>query len=266
MAENEHSSNLVTPYTANRDMMDALRIEISSNTSKQQEGLKEAMQIITDKIVTDYGRFMPHTTLDLAKTIDERTLLINRDGFHPFYKNWPSSNESSFDAEGAMFHEGSISVVQDFVSQKENAFNITDEESKQRFIELSKGDEEEARIHLAEMNFGSHLAHETLHQLHAKGLPTYFVESANLYYQREIENELPMYTFLPGDSNILAANFYQEVIEKFGDEGHKVFFGTQEDNELAMRIKAYLFYYLWHAREQGLYLDNIFQDKPKNDI
>jgi len=263
MAGNESTESSVRPYTATKDMVDALRMEISSITPKQQEGLSEGIRLITDKIVTDYGRFMPPETLEVAKTTDVRTLLVHNEDFHAIYNNWASDDDTSVDATGVMFHEGRLSIVQDFASQKENSFNIPDEESKQKFIDISKGDEEEARNHIAEMNMGSHLAHETLHQLHAQGMPTYFVESANFYYQRELDKDMPMYTFLPVDSAALAARIYQDTVEKFGDDVHKVFFGTNEDNDLALRIKGYVFYFLHSARELGMNVDNIFQNKQE---
>lgn len=250
------------PFVASKDMADAVKMEVSAATPKQdlqvvQVGVKE----IVNTMLNLYGRFMPKECILRVRDAHQRTFVVNDNDFSLMYNEWSTNRDSREPEEvgGFCVYEGHVTIIRYPHSVSEFRWETIPSETRTRWLEKYP-DEIEARRAYSDVQSSFALTHETLHQFHTKNIPDFFAHCAIPYYQRELDKSLTFSGYTKNESYEIASEFYSILISKFGDVVHKVFFGLPVDNEKRDDIILFLNLLLHFARKRGVDLKGIFED------
>lgn len=110
-------------------------------------------------------------------------------------------------------------------------------------ISAAEGSEEKAKTLATWIALTDYLTHEIVHQYQDSTLPGYFLEFGARYYQRQLTDNLKIGHILEdlAEKRIL---IYKELIDQFGEDVHKIFFGKQnevdETKKLAILAKSWI--------------------------
>lgn len=213
-------SRPVSEFIASRDVVDSLRLEISTVQPRLQEGLGIIARKVAAIMVDKYGQFMPKAKRKVADGIEHRLLLLEKDSFQTFYDAWIPREEQDYPI-AAVFRKGLITVLRD----PYEAWNDIPEDERARFVEFF-GSEHEAKKEVMFGNLVSNIAHETVHQFQDWTNPELFFELGTRFYKQEVMREIG-YGYGMDKFEERRVNFYKELTEKrWGDDVHKLFFGS----------------------------------------
>jgi hypothetical protein len=213
----------ISGFVADSAMMDELRLEWSAVSPELNNGLTDLGIEILDKLETMYGEFIPEETLEQSAGIVDRILCIAPDRYQDFIDSWyPDKPKREGKSQGT-FHPkyGRIVAFQhpaEILKSVDSA--LTEEQMEEA------GGRKNVYKNLLLMYFPNVLSHEIIHEYFAASYSLPFNESGTEYYTQQLhtQNGLP-YGYLVGYGDKPKA-FYAELVEKYGDDVHRTFFGS----------------------------------------
>ncbi len=90
------------------------------------------------------------------------------------------------------------------------------------------GDEVTAKKKFGQLFFLHNLTHEEVHQYQSKSLPNLFSEGGAHYYQRELKAKLG-FGYVANELTEIQNRAYRILIDVYGDDVHRVYFGQKMD-------------------------------------
>lgn len=224
-------------WQADPDILDSIRTELSTATPAAQR-MAAAMVATTIKQMEDtYGRFIPEATKHAAARLPERVVLCDEHGLAAFTDVWEekqSAAETDIPRPVAIFStEGNI------IATLDNDALWNDIQSQLDPEELSATSE--ARALAANEYMAFLLGHETAHQYQDSDLPPAFLESGADYYERQLTAARAASTILPiRFVEDVGAVVYAKLLGHFGDDVHRLYFGSLHDPKRAAEIVSTL--------------------------
>lgn len=213
-------------FTADKEMVDSLKLDASILTPKQERQVKIVARQVASEFTSMYSQFIPPDTLEKTKGIEDRILITKNDAFGIMYTDWDSEHlvPSPFNKAllGLCFTKGGIMALDD-------PRNLWNKFPKNVQEELSQeyGSEAKAKQRIMSGCLVDSITHEMVHQFQDNYLPDYFLECAVRYYQRQISDRLRMGHPIE-DLTEERISFYKQMTKEFGDNMHHLFFGGND--------------------------------------
>jgi hypothetical protein len=199
---------------------DSIRLDCSSLPPQRTKTVEMTARRMNLTILHSLGSFIPPEVVAKNKDILQRIMIV--DDLESFALNWETSIKKSktplSEVCAVSFREQGIVVILD----PNIEWNNLDNDYKQERVNYY-GNEDVARNNYVYDSLQSTLLHEILHQYQDRSLPSAFLESAVRYYTRSLIFSNP-----PQPGNDTPAAFYALLIEKYGDDVHRVFFNSPE--------------------------------------
>ena len=218
-------------FTADRDIVDSLKLEVSVTTPAQETAIKEKSLQVEAVFLKKYGQYMPAYKFEEAGGVEDRVLVTNRDNLRDIYTDW-GERDDFHDVAGTVYKSGWI----EHILYPVEVWNLLPDDNKAVLEEYFSGepDPKQTAINVIFMNI---LAHERAHQYQAQQLHKIFFESGARYYSKDIMKELGI-TSLQDETDRTCVQFYNDLLEKYGNVIHAFFFGTERNWEWFQKIEA----------------------------
>lgn len=212
----------IDKFTSPMPQEDAESIQLEASRIPPAEATKvEAVATLISQTITSmYGTFIPQETKEVNFAIGKRVIVT--DDLTTFEKAWdPRSTESlpPNDVNGISFQFGGIIAI----LNPEIDWGRCCPHCKARDVEAFGSDAAKERY--KGRYYTTFLAHEETHQYQDHSLPREFLETGAYYYTSVITRSLghnPMGDDLAGRRY----DAYEAWIKKYGDDVHRVFFGS----------------------------------------
>jgi hypothetical protein len=229
----ENRSYKNTGFVAGEDIMDELRAQYSAVTPHIERQLPNLAIGILDSLEEGWGNFIPEDTLDFSPGIVDRILCVGRDDYSKLKRLWmnPSLEEIDDVSERseAVFkaRDGRMVII-----QQPPEFSLPETLSSEEEAILQRfGGLEKARATVKMTYFVNALSHEIIHEYEDGANPFSFSESGSEYYASHISESFGVnYGSMMGYGE-KPRIFYGELVEKYGDDVHRLFFGLLSNTQ-----------------------------------
>ena len=224
------------PTSVNRDFADALKMEVSGLTPQKEAQLKEYTVIVKGSIEKQLGKYFGPDTLNKVKGLEDRVISFeSKDNFSEYLRLfWGTDREQKIEGIHGIHtpvEMGDLAVIQPM-----EEYSTEHKEEVERLAGIWKVSKDEAKKNFERIEFRNTLVHEILHAYEDDHLPLFFVECAVPYYITDVMHDTNDGTirYYKWDERIA---FYMELIRTYGDNIHRLFFGSNQD----IRLKAKVF-------------------------
>jgi hypothetical protein len=221
------------PFPLNPDQLDAMRLEGQSVSPTDFEDYKRIVTEEHGKLIDRYGKYISHPYSN--EDFTRHFLVLDSDGYKEFQNHWLDKGHQS-----TSYVDLNQSSGRAYVSVAGNFFILHDfwgqipDEDKPRIIS-SYGGEDNAKTEVNNL-LGKLVATEEIVHLYQSHNPLWFYESGAQWYTRDLlsdESDLLNQSLFVFEKT---ANFYQKLIDKYGENIHKMFFGSLDNKELEKSI------------------------------
>lgn len=225
----------LTDFTADRDLVDSLKVDISILTPDQDRVFKKRIKVANQKFLEMYGHLIPEETVQKVEGIEDRFLVTETDAYRVMHTEWDSVSTDltppSKGAKATFVTQGRIVTISDPRTLWEDIFS---EDVRTRIIDVYDGDEQKARDMATQIAFYQFAFHELVHQYQDNELPEEFLECAVPYYQRELSKALET-GYILDEQTDTRVEYYEKLVERYGDSVHSLFF-TGKAKDIADRL------------------------------
>lgn len=206
------------------EMPDSLRAEASAMHPETQEQIKNFGTRIIDTFSRLHQEHIPLPTLERVKGMEDRIIVLDPNEYDVLFSEWSAwGHPPTEHVSGVAFTEGDLIAIR--YPEKWSTLNDQD---KARNIELF-GSEEKAKNMINGISFESAIIHEIIHKFQDDSLPEAFQELGTSYYERYMTQQLNTLGYSNEPDVNQRIEFYQNLLDTYGDNVHKVFFGTIKD-------------------------------------
>lgn len=214
-------------FTADKDVADAVRIEASADDPKTAKALRKITRLIAETFLDEYSQFVPEEIKELLTGIEDRVLVV--DELEVFAESWTGEKvrelpDQILGFQGCYFKLGRLSVVKSYREMMSK---------KLRRKILRRPYRKKKRLLLAAAIFLPILTEEILHQFESKSSLRSspwlhpFSQCGTIYYRRKVLDKLGL-PYRPTVFTDTQNNLYERSISLYGDDVHRVFFGSRE--------------------------------------
>lgn len=191
-------------FIVDKDTSDQIITEVSDLSPHEDCEIKARIKTISDIMIEKYGKFIPDKTVSRAKSLPERVLVVDKEYFDNFRREWRPEripltdlHIKLFDVIGGFIKEGNVIL-----------------------IDNSAG------------HLNTQLIHESIHQFQDRNLTSQYVKTGNAFieigtpfYSRMVTERLGI-PFYSRELDIPRDIFYSSLINLYGDNVHKLAFGS----------------------------------------
>ncbi len=222
-------------FIADKEVSDTLKLEASIATPRQDKLVREVAVNINNEIIHQYGSYIPQETIVKVGGVEERILITNTETFEQFHYEWDkiTTDRSRLyypEVTATVFTNGQVMAFEDPTKAWQRLSKETQVDAISRF-----GSEAEARGVVAFTAIADFLCHEVVHQYQDENLPKFFKELGAYFYQRQIATALH-FSFLIFDLDEARIQYYNSLLNRFGEDVHKIFFGSLLDSKRRTEI------------------------------
>lgn len=232
MAKEQYNPN--SPF--NQEQIDSLRLETENISPKEKEEAFQIAQKLNGYILEIYSDY-----IEYSKEPEEfpKRLVFTKsaDTISRFKSIWLDSKKEEKDLSGITIHPDEFGIL--WFKNKESFPEIKKyiEKNKKEFLERY-GSLEKAEEEFIEAYMHNIIIHELLHLYSpALELPSVFKEAGAYFYAHHLLIVMgDMFFSLNKSYDIKLRNLYQKLIDKYGDDVNKLFFGQEVDEEIRNSI------------------------------
>ncbi len=233
------------PGPLDSNQLDTLRLEVSSVSPSEASRLKSVIGRYNQRLISDFGEFIPTTLADDEAA--ERFLFMDRSAHEVFTENWLSNDSLTVGdtdiANAITFYANNGNLV--LVASDLQTWNSLSLKNKLDIAINFRGFKN-AKKGIEESNIINTLSHELTHLYQTEnldsifsnaGAPYYslvFKELGAYYYSLSLIQKDKKFAYYPRE--MLAANVYSQLIERYGDDVHRLFFGQEFNPEIIKGI------------------------------
>jgi hypothetical protein len=232
-----------------RDLADALRMEISGVPPSAEKKLKGYVLKLKGSIERKFGKYFGPNTLNKVRGLEERVVTFpDRETYKDYLTDVVGigENEKPEDID-ALFHQtGDVNYItqttmkglaEETLKRKETPVEIKTEleQGLKRLAEARNIPIDEAARIYGGWVFRNQQAHEVSHAYEDKSLPLYFRECGVQFYRREMLNDIQDLSLNSPDWDE-KIKFYEQLIARYGDVVHGIYFGSNQDAGIKNRI------------------------------
>lgn len=232
MSEKLAPSDERLPGKLNQEQFDALKMEVSALSPAEDVELRTEAESANTTFQQLYGKYCrPQPE---GEELSKRVIMTDKAHAGRFMQAWfpevsefiSYTNSSDMTAYGDRQGELIIGTPIDI-------WPLVPQDTKEEWI-ARDGSEENAEKIINEVVQYNLLAHELSHLYQDASLPLPFQECGAYYYGREIaEHDRGSFRNKPMDAR---ANFYKDLLYIYGEDVHRLFFGTLKDVDKTQRI------------------------------
>ncbi len=224
-------------HEAERVFADTLKIEASGLSPHQETQVKEYVKVVKESVERQYGKYFGPQTLEQVKGIEDRVITFgDKESFTEYARgslfSQPNRDLSHLVGLHTRKANGDLSVVQPV-----EGYPTRTGVQKEPVAESWKGTNKNAQQDDQLTEFKDTLVHEIVHGYQDDRLPSYFMECAVPYYVDKVLHDVPdsALRFYKQDKRI---ERYDNLIKKYGESVHRLFFGSNIDSNLREKILA----------------------------
>lgn len=212
-----------------QELIDSLKLDALILTPKQSEWLRNFGRNLRVEVVERYRKFIPEETIKENEDIEDRVTVVNFDNLRTISKDFYGLKRLGLEKTGqaTFFADQGFSLL----SRLEKKYWLTLPEETKSDLVRKAGTVKKARSDFFLTNLLYCYIHEFFHAFQEKTLPSAFTECAVAYYL----GELGIFEIL-GRCVERKINFYRDLIGKYGDEVHQLFFGSVFDLKKRFKI------------------------------
>lgn len=212
---------MVEQFVANKDIVDSLKIEGSILPPNEQRWTEFLVGIVDEVIDKDFGQYMPPHQAIKTSGLGDRFVVVDGESFEAIHANWSAASDGATKtlnkrAAAIYLTEGAFVVCRDPLS----VFRLSD-------ADMAKRDA------IRSLYVIDWLTHEVAHYFQDQNLPQdaaelAFVEAGARYYKQHISDKLHLGFEALNEIDPLAKlpKLYKKLLEGYGDDSHRLFFGT----------------------------------------
>src|SRR5260370_14020255 len=203
---------------------ESLGLETSVISPAEAAKVRSLATLISQTINSMYGNFIPKETIEANHDIGNRVIVT--DDIITLGKAWNPGFREPVKTEGLAgyaFQRGGIIAV----LNPEIDWGRCCPHCKAKDIE-ALGSEPAARELYKRRYYTTFIAHEEVHQYQDWRLPEAFKEMGAYYYTSHIARQLG-HRPVGDDLADMRYNAYEALLQKYGDDVHRVFFGATEN-------------------------------------
>ncbi|MBM3283144.1 hypothetical protein FJY90_02725 [Candidatus Gottesmanbacteria bacterium] len=247
----DSESNKTLPGRLNKDQFDALRLETSNLSPGEHEQFMKLVIECNDGFVSLYRNFI--IKIQNKSELERKFLMMDSDTYQRFYDEWYRTplavSYTAAEDKGYMreYTEDEGGFVAGYIP---DLWDHIPSERQKGLID-KYGGVKRAKDVVKSRTSHYIITHEIAHTYQDDELPLTFVECGANYYARVVMKEKGWGKFSAGNFDRLA-DFYEKLIDKYGDDIHRIFFGQdinaglhqQVLNEYSAEVIADLFPHL----------------------
>lgn len=218
-------------FLANRELVDSIKIEASSLSPHSERYIQSATSGIISALLSEYGRYILPDTYQKSSNINNRVLVAPHETVQILRKEW-TQQKQEHPVDGFHCSQGHLIIV----SEPDHYWQQVSDRLKNEAIEKNNGNKEQARQYIGWMGFIGTLTHELIHNFEDHNLPDLFLEAGVINYQREIILYILHQGYLVNEDEENLGMVYHNMIKQYGDDVHRIFFGSHVDHEKKLSI------------------------------
>lgn len=223
----------------NRDIVDSLRLDASPVTPARETGLRTMASAAGLMFINTLGHVIPPEKHQLCASMADHLVVVNPDGDDAFSQNWLSAgqNDQADHKQAAAWNFGThyfqgevttLTIPQ--AGWKSLVPEIRDRLAKHFF---SRG---RARRWMDRYTEQNTVIHEGSHMLEARGLPQDFSEAGASYYADLFEQPVDGRSIKVATEADFYIRLFRGLVGEFGDDAHRVYFGSQPQETTKSRV------------------------------
>jgi len=221
-------------WTIDNSAASALHQELSSVAPKVHARVAARLEQVIAHATKTYKDYLPDETIQRIPGLADRTIIMDDERFTNFFGAWYGDNgQASPTANGLYSSNGDIIAVRDLTDYWQQQQKMT----AQLVSTPGVRDLAHAKQIMENIGYAETVTHEAYHHLQDPSLPTFFQENGAYYYQQTTAESLN-FGRLDSDERAKITDFYKNLIDKYGDDVHKLFFGTLNNTERRTEILA----------------------------
>lgn len=223
-------------FVADDDLMTHLKAEYSALPPGGEEKMTELGIALVDCLTQLYGQYIPERVQDNSIRIVDRLMCLRNEDFKEFHYFWihPEEDESEDTLAGGAFYtlHGRLMIYTPPPLQIFENLNNEVLEGLNQF-----GGIEEARKKIAMSWVINLLSHEIVHE-YSNDFFYELNEAGAEYYSQQMMNITGFGHGALGGYGERPKAFYKELVEKYGEDMHRLFFGSPVDPVIAIQIMS----------------------------
>jgi hypothetical protein len=232
-------ADVLTSGKLDKDQLDSIRLETQNISPSEREQQKRLISKAHRRILgSNFGQFISQAKSD--SEIEERFLFMDKETRTQYLPEWtkdPKVNQlPSIDRFAAVTdqHGRFVAGGWDFWDQLPESVRL---EGKLMFKnQFAIEDENIVASIINNMANDNSYVHEITHLYQNTTIPRAFAECGAYFYEKELREQSPYGINIATTEEERFAPFYQSLLEKYGDDVHKLFFGSLEEELIAKRI------------------------------
>lgn len=215
-------------FVASKDVMDALRLEGSILSPKQEKDLFSLVRKYQSHFESLYSTFIPKPKIEANSDLANRVLIFSNDIFTTFFKYWDIQDLQPGQAFTTKM--GDLIALDDPKTTWDLFSSTTQEQLVERF-----GGKENAINVIAQVATPNYIVHEIVHRYQDDTLPTCFLECGAAFYTRSLLNSMAL-AYIESELNNGQIQFFSDLVREYGEGVHKLFFGSSTDQNTRLVI------------------------------
>lgn len=229
----KNKENFEDDRKLNKEQIDALRLEIEGISPKEREEVLKIARRLNEHILETHTDYIDHSKG--PEEFPERLIFTKSiDAIGHFESIWLDYEKKGKDLGGVTIDPDKFSFL--LLKNKKSSLAIKEyiqenkEECLEHFGSLEKAEEE-----LLGAYRNNVITHELLHLYNSSlASPSIFSEAGAYFYTYQLMKGL--FVSLNALNDPKLRSLYQELIDKYGDDVHKLFFGQEVDEEIRNSI------------------------------
>lgn len=234
------SEQLNVPFIASDEMISALKSDASLFSPVSETRLQAAIPEVTGPILDIYGAYIPDTVKDLNANINKRIVVVSQDDIEAIERQWypesPVLDHDDLRVHGFYSEKGHLIFVTHPEEIGSHDWDRMPEEVRNNWLNIY------GTPHRVKQEYGLHLfsgaaVHEIIHAYQPNHSNKYLSEGSVCYYHRELDRAHPELVYHdPNPTYALLADIYAQFVKFYGDDMHRVAFGSTMDEEKRKQI------------------------------
>lgn len=227
LKQSMESSEQLTPL--GKDQIDTLKQE-TSIVSPETENMyyKPVAKATVDFMVNNFGHLMRSDIRERAYGLEDRLIITDSEGFKKIRQE-ALKGDRKVGSEGQSVESDAFTLLPEgfmvLLSTKDQWEKVFTGDERKALIQSAGRNEGEVKNYFGTITMASAIIHETLHQFHDPRLPYNFAEFGITFYEGKIIPQLGLPDLTKSRKAVyLFRSLYAHLIEKFGDDVHKLFF------------------------------------------
>ena len=220
----------------NQDQIDSLRLEVENISPKEREEVLRVAQKLNASILEAYSEYIGYSE-NPEQILQRLVFTKSTDTISRLRGLWLGFKKEESNLAGLTLHPDKFSIL--WFKNKESFPDIKEyiEKNKKKFLKKYEN-LEKAQDDMVDAYMHNVIVHELIH-LYSPSLelPLRFEEAGAYFYAYHLIKSIDVvFVSLNEPNDTKLRNLYQKLINKYGNDVHKLFFGQEVDEKIRNSI------------------------------